>query len=319
MNKTAYTIDAGDHSLASYIARCTQLAMCLEVSANPKPGNIDRYHDYEDTRYEHFLSSAIAVHPVIEKASSNATGVGRYIRSAVIESARWQKGGNTHFGALILLIPLVMAAGRILRDGDTFTIEQLTESAFEIVSNTNSQDAVDFYSCFKAAGVRVNPVEEYDLLKRSAIDEVKEKDITLYELMKIARGYDLIAREWVNCFKGCALCSEMLIDCMKGRIYFQNLKEDINNVIVFVYLKMLSQNPDTFISTKYDYETAIYVSGKAKSIIEKMKDENVDFNNILPLIEDLDKELLEKKINPGSTADIIIAGLFIVMLTGVRF
>jgi triphosphoribosyl-dephospho-CoA synthase len=37
------------------------------------------------------------------------------------------------------------------------------------------------------------------------------------------------------------------------------------------------------------------------------------------LIERLDQELLRKKINPGSTADIAIAGLFIALLAGVRF
>ncbi|MFQ6121147.1 MAG: triphosphoribosyl-dephospho-CoA synthase, partial [Methanosarcinales archaeon] len=31
----------------SYIARCAQLAMILEVSATPKPGNVDRDHDYK--------------------------------------------------------------------------------------------------------------------------------------------------------------------------------------------------------------------------------------------------------------------------------
>ena len=44
-----------------------------------------------------------------------------------------------------------------------------------------------------------------------------------------------------------------------------------------------------------------------------------DFNSILPLIGKLDEELLQKKINPGSTADITIAGLFISLLAGVRF
>jgi triphosphoribosyl-dephospho-CoA synthase len=37
------------------------------------------------------------------------------------------------------------------------------------------------------------------------------------------------------------------------------------------------------------------------------------------MIKKLDSELLEKKINPGSTADIVIAGLFISLLAGVRF
>lgn len=31
-----------------FIAGCAELAMLLEVSATPKPGNVDRTHDFED-------------------------------------------------------------------------------------------------------------------------------------------------------------------------------------------------------------------------------------------------------------------------------
>jgi len=33
------------------------LSMLLEVSANPKSGNVDRGHDFPDMRYEDFLVS----------------------------------------------------------------------------------------------------------------------------------------------------------------------------------------------------------------------------------------------------------------------
>jgi triphosphoribosyl-dephospho-CoA synthase len=106
---------------ASHIARCAQLAMLLEVSASPKPGNIDRDHDYEDTRYEHFLASAVGVHPVMEEAARSNAGLGHLIRDAVCQSVSWQSGGNTHFGAFILLIPLAMAAGNLLSENQNAT------------------------------------------------------------------------------------------------------------------------------------------------------------------------------------------------------
>ena len=43
--------------------------MLLEVSATPKPGNIDRDHDFDDTKYEHFLASAISAGPIFERAA----------------------------------------------------------------------------------------------------------------------------------------------------------------------------------------------------------------------------------------------------------
>ncbi|WP_343241290.1 triphosphoribosyl-dephospho-CoA synthase, partial [Methanoculleus sp. UBA389] len=38
-------------------AEQAQMAMMLEVCAYPKPGNVDRCHDYSGTRLEHFLAS----------------------------------------------------------------------------------------------------------------------------------------------------------------------------------------------------------------------------------------------------------------------
>src|SRR5659263_596182 len=95
----------------SHIARCAQLAMILEVSATPKPGNIDRDHNYTDTSFEHFMASAVGVYPILKMSAASKSGIGKLIDESVTESSKWQSGGNTHFGAFILLIPLVMAGG----------------------------------------------------------------------------------------------------------------------------------------------------------------------------------------------------------------
>lgn len=314
-----FSIKKGIYSLDSYIARCAQLAMCLEVSASPKPGNVDRHDDYEDTRYEHFLASAISMYPAIEEATTGSDDVGRLIKNAVMESVSWQKGGNTHFGAIILLVPLAMAAGRILEEKDTFTIPELTECAHMIVRSTGTSDAVDFYSCFDAAGVKVNPVEEFSLQDEQAINELNEKRVSLYELMEIAKGYDLIADEWTSGFKRCAACAETIILGMDNRLFPGIPGADINDVVVYSFLQILSENEDTFITTKFDSETALSVSSRAKSLLQKIYNNEAEFKDIKAHIKEMDRELLEKRINPGSTADIVIAGIFIALLAGVRY
>ncbi|WP_406661054.1 triphosphoribosyl-dephospho-CoA synthase [Methanolobus sp. ZRKC3] len=316
---TSLKMEKGNYPVNSYIARCAQLAMCLEVSSSPKPGNIDRYDDYEDTRYEHFLASAISMYPVMEEASGCNDGVGRLIKNAVTESVSWQKGGNTHFGAIILLVPLAMAAGRILSKKEEFSIPELTELAHTIVRNTNSADAADFYSCFETAGVKVNPVDEFDLQNVDSIDELQQKNVSLYNLMEIASSYDLIANEWVYGFKRCTECADLIVKGMSGDLLDGKLNSDINDIVVYSFLKLLSENEDTFITTKFDTETANYVSERAQIIVEELYNNNVTFNTVLPLIRKFNTELLERRINPGSTADIIIAGLFIALLGGVRY
>ncbi|MHC1584671.1 MAG: triphosphoribosyl-dephospho-CoA synthase, partial [Candidatus Syntropharchaeia archaeon] len=128
-----------------YIARCAQLALLLEVSATPKPGNVDRNHDHGDTRYEHFLASAVGVYPVFKRASRRRKGVGKLIRNAVKESTSWQRGGNTHFGAFLLLIPLSMAAGM------SGNHSEIRVNAMKIMEGTTVEDAIELYRAFSIA------------------------------------------------------------------------------------------------------------------------------------------------------------------------
>ncbi len=336
--------------IPSYIARCAQLAMLLEVSSSPKPGNIDRHNDYEDTRYEHFLSSAVSVYPVFSRAaehglpslsSSAKSSVGELIHRATIESNSWQKGGNTHFGAFILLIPLCIASAKVLASGHSFSMASIIQEASAVVKATTSDDAVEFYRCFEKAGVKVNDVSEFDLNSSDSQIKLKEQNITLYDLMEISQSYDQIAGEWVNGFLSCAECARFIIEGLgsDSAPYFlvsdlsaSNLsrpgifgkkdscimEKDINNVIVYSFLKILSTYPDTFIQTKRGRDMAVSVCSKAKKMVGSIEASG-SFSDNIEQIQRFDDELLDDGINPGSTADIVIAGLFLALLGGVRF
>ncbi len=284
----------------SHIARCAQLAMVLEVSATPKPGNIDRDHNYTGTRFEHFLASAVGVYPVLEKAARSKSGAGSLIHEAVIESSKWQKGGNTHFGAFLLLIPLVMAAGRCEN------AKCLKAQAQKVVRETTSEDAIELYKAFSEARVKVKPVDDLDLGDISSLDRIQERGLTLFNLMEISSGYDMLAEEWVSGFRKTFESAASIQDKVK--------KYGINDAVVLTFMELLSRNKDTFIQTKFDLKKAEEVSMRAKEILQ-----NVDMDGIRDEIHSFDEELLRKGINPGSTADIIIAGLFVSLFEGMRF
>ena len=213
--------------VSGHIARCAQLAMLLEVSASPKPGNVDREHDYPDTCFEHFVASSVGVYPALEQAARSRDGIGSLIKAAVYESAAWQNGGNTHFGAFLLLIPLSMAAGEIFDGIETGNrvgkgrmmlgpedFKALASRAHAFVRATDCEDAVEFYRAFGAAGVRVNGVEEFALEDTESPAELREKDVSLYELMEISKGYDLIANEWTTGFRRCLEGARIVLEFM---------------------------------------------------------------------------------------------------------
>ncbi|MCL7415401.1 MAG: triphosphoribosyl-dephospho-CoA synthase [ANME-2 cluster archaeon] len=292
------------------IAQYAQLAMILEVCATPKPGNVDRDHNYPDTRFEHFLASAVSVYPVLEQASQDQGGIGGYIHKAVIESSKWQKGGNTHFGAFMLLIPLVMAAGKLVnKSGSTsYIFPELERRTLELVQNTTVEDAVEIYKAFSVAGVKVKDVSDLDLRDPASIETIRSKGTTLFELMEISSSYDMIAREWTSGYLLTFECADSIL--AKKRTM------NINDAVVWSFLEILSKNPDTFIQIKLDVHTAQKVSDRAKSIIGSI--DRTGFDGAKEDLRAFDEELIRDGINPGSTADIMIAGLFAALMGGLE-
>ncbi len=283
---------------SSFIARCAVLAMVLEVSGTPKPGNIDRNHDYAGTKYEDFLASAVGVYPVMEKAC-HAGGIGSLVLDASAESVRWQGGGNTHFGAYLLLFPLIKAAVR----GPP---EKLRENAIGIVRETTVEDAVDFYRAFSMVDVRIKKPEdltdgerELDVGSGQAIEELRSRGMTMLDVMSLSAKNDMVAREWVDGFRRSFEAAD--------RITTKRRTGTMNDATVLSYLELLAEEPDTFIAKKYDMEKARYVQRLAVDVLERR----------MTLME-LSSRLYVERINPGSTADIIIAGLFIALLNGMK-
>jgi len=268
--------------------------MLIEVSSTPKPGNIDRNHDYIDTSYEHFLASAVGVYPVLEEASREKK-IGNLIKKAVIESMKWQNGGNTHFGAFILLIPLIIAAQK------SFDIDELRANVSEIVKNTDIEDAIEFYIAFSKSNIRVKQVKDLSLKNKNSIDEIRKRKLTLYNLMEISSSYDMIANEWTNNFEKSFECSYLIKQNIK--------KHNLNDTVVFTFMELLSKYNDTFIQTKFNLEKAKEVSERAKKVFQQRD---------MKKIREFDRELLNEGVNPGSIADIIIAGLFISFFEGMK-
>jgi triphosphoribosyl-dephospho-CoA synthase len=282
-----------------YIARSAQLALLLEVSAYPKPGNVDRTHDFVDTSYAHFIASSVAVYPVLRAAAIRERGVGELVRMGVEESIAWQSGGNTHFGALLLLIPLAMSAGAC----NCYEPDELKQKAEAIMRNTNVEDAIEVYRAFPRAKVKVKRgVPELDVMDEASLTEIREKKLSLYDILTISAVYDSISRELVAGFD----------KTFRYATWIRNYTAEngINKTITHAYLRLLSREEDTFVKMGFGAEKSRYVLERAKEIVSR--------GYKLKEIEAFDEELIKEGINPGSTADIIAAALFVAILGGLR-
>jgi triphosphoribosyl-dephospho-CoA synthase len=268
--------------------------MLLEVSATPKPGNVDRTHDFEDVTYEHFLGSSVGLFPAFSKAASKGHNIGDLILNAVKASATWQRAGNCHFGAILLLIPLCAAASR------SSTISQLRTNVKKIVESTTTVDAVRFYESFRSIDVRVQERHYLDVNDPESVRNIQKQQLTLFDVMDISSSNDTIAKEWVEGFAR----------TFRGAELFKRFQEsgyDLNDSIVRLFLHLLSESPDSLIAKKFGSEVALEVSAKAAHVLKHGN------------IEDFDKELIARRINPGTTADLVIGSLFVTLLGGFRY
>ncbi|MDI6866623.1 triphosphoribosyl-dephospho-CoA synthase [Methanoculleus sp.] len=260
-------------------AERAQMAMMLEVCAYPKPGNVDRCHDYPDTRLEHFLASAIMARPVFDEAERNGGRVGRLIHDAVMRT-NGHSGGNTHFGAFILLVPLVLG-------GDI-------KGTRRVIAGTDVQDAVDFYAAFALTSVRVLKSDELDVNDPASVAAIRERGMTLADVMAYSAPRDMVAREWTNGFALTRRCADLLHAHGCGR-----------GAIVAAFMDILASEPDTFIAKKHGMAVAERTMRQAAEVLAGRRD-----------LVTFDVDCVSAGINPGSIADITIAGIYVALGEG---
>jgi len=268
-------------------AHNAELALLLEVAGTPKPGNVDRHRDLDDLRFDHFLAGAVGARPGLDLAASGAP-IGPAFERAVEGMAA--HGENSQFGALLLLVPLVRAA----HDGRTVET---------VVEETTVSDAAAFYRAFDHVDVFVGdpPAELAPLDVRrgsAAIPALEDRGLTLYDVMDRSVPGDDVAREWLCGFDRSFAAADRLVAA----------EGPLPDRAATVFLSMLADRPDTLVAKRHGDAVAAEVTDRAGVLSER------DALETDPAaVEAFADELVDRGINPGTTADLVAAGLFITL------
>ncbi|NGM68998.1 triphosphoribosyl-dephospho-CoA synthase [Natronolimnobius sp. AArcel1] len=275
-------------------AQNARVALLLEVAGTPKPGNVDRHRDLPDLRFDHFLAGTVGTERGLEMAAEGAA-VGAAFERAV-EGMAAQGGGNTQFGALLLLTPLVRAARKDLS-------QPVVESVLE---ETTVADAANFYRAFEHVDVFVSdPPEDMAPLDvrrgGDAVPTLEERGLTLFDVMERSVPGDDVAREWVTGFERSFRAAKRLAEADGTPL----------ERAAAVFLSLLAERPDTLVAKRHGEDIAQNITDRAAELHDTnaLEDDH-------EAVETFADELVERGVNPGTTADVTAAGLFIALEHG---
>jgi triphosphoribosyl-dephospho-CoA synthase len=268
--------------------RLAQIACLLEVTA-PKPGNVHRFADLAGLHLVDFLASATAIAEPLDHAADE--GIGKTVYRA-IEATRQVVRTNTNLGIVLLLAPLAAVSHDV----------DLEKGVEDVLAATTVEDASWAYRAIRLARPGgLGTVAEQDV--------EAEPTVTLRAAMALAAERDLIARQYADGFhEVLAEAAPLLragIQCGRG----------LETAIVGCSLNLLARHPDSLIARKYGLAVAQAVSERAGRVLhcgwpdrDAARAECAAFDTWL--------RQAKSPINPGTTADLVTAALYVALRDG---
>ena len=264
------------------LGQLATLACVLEATAS-KPGNVHRGADFDDVTFADFLASAVAIGPIIAQAEEH--GVGPTVLAAV-HATMSVTDTNTNLGSALLLAPLAAVPEEML----------LSEGIADVLDSLTEADASTVYEAIRAArpgGLR--RVEKMDVIEKPPVD--------LRIAMEAAADRDLVARQYVNGFEQVFLALTWLLSTRRTL-------GSLTEAIIHTHIRLMAAFPDSLIARKCGREVARQAADRAQAALDAGSPGDP---NYLRAVEDLDFWLRtdRHRRNPGTTADLIAATLFV--------
>lgn len=264
---------------AAFIAACHAELQAL------KPGNVHIHGAGHNMDISHFERAAAAAAPFI---ADPAYGVGRRILGAVSASMA-AAGCNTNLGIVLLTVPLAVAAG--VSEGP----DDLRERLGVVLDGLNLADADQ---AFRAI-VLANPA---GLGGAQDGDVSQPPTMPLGAAMALAADRDRIARAYVTGFDD--IFSFALPELYAARRAAQNDAM----AVTALHMGLLAAFPDSHIARKHGLAAAVSVQQEAQAMRSLWAP--APRSETWEALLDLDRSLKARGLNPGTTADFVVATLF---------
>jgi triphosphoribosyl-dephospho-CoA synthase len=267
--------------LAPQSVEAAFLAACRDELRALKPGNVHIFAAGHGMQTKHFEDAAKAAAPWVARDGGS---LGKRILEAV-EASFAVANCNTNLGILLLCVPLAVAAEH--RNG----LHDLRQRVAAVMNGLNRNDASDVFRAI----VKANPA---GLGEVDSGDVATAPGMTLRDAMQLAADRDRIARAYVTDFED--IFEFGLPKLQAARV--QTASEQA--AITALHMAFLSTFTDSHIERKFGTDTAEYVRSEARTYANFWPSENR--SELLAF----DQSLKERGLNPGTTADFVVATLY---------
>ena len=280
------------------IAAAYRFACMAELEAL-KPGNVHIFSDGHGMQIGDFIVSAEV--SAVAIAAPKLT-VGERILSAV-QATQKAVGLNTNLGIILLCAPIIQAALQLKSEAN-FNLDKLQIALNDVLQHLSVNDA----QCAASAIVLANPA---GLGEVSTHDVHHQPQVSLMALMQAAESHDRIAWQYTHQFSD-------IFDYGLARYqaglqrwqHFNNKGQHQAWATTALYLGFLARQPDTHIIRKHGRALANDVMLHAQTLAQTYwQTDNPKLRQSALLA--WDTALKNKKLNPGTSADLTVATLMV--------
>ncbi len=264
------------------------IAACRDEIEAPKPGNVHVFAGGHGMTADDFSRSAAAAAPHLSNPEFSA---GARILAAV-EATFAAAGKNTNLGIILLCAPLAAAAEK---GGDLHA--KVKETLAEL---TEEDAALAFRAILHANPAGLGSVSSHDVRGPAGV--------TLLEAMRAAAERDKIAYQYTFDFL------DVFETGLESLAQARSKNWPPPWPVASTYLAFLARFPDSHIVRKFGPIQAAQVQSEAA----RARSRFVTAANPADVLEDLlifDRQLKDRGLNPGTSADLTVASVFAERLT----
>lgn len=268
------------------------LAACALDVAVRKPGNVSAASPGHGMDAAHFLASADAAQ---QGLFERGVSVGARIEAAVGATLA-VAGCNTNLGIVLLCAPLAAAWERTGPGADAAVLRAALQ---QVLDGLDVDDARAAYRAIAAA-------HPGGLGRAEAQDVAEPPSVTLREAMSLAADRDRIARQYAS---GYADLFDTGLAALAARGRPGEAVAADAAAVQALYLAFLGRFPDAHIVRKYGPATAQAVTTEAAVWLARAEHGEPVGDD--PAFAAWDASLKARGLNPGTSADLTVASLFL--------